>query len=124
MSKRKNQQDEFWVTNISDRNVCVADLGITIPARRSMNLLDSRHHYYTLEQLKQSAASGSLHAKKHYLFVRTVTPELIFTPGIHISKVPLFIAKQQLRSNVVLKEEQYEELAITVEQIVDEMTEE
>ena len=34
---------EWWIINVSDMNVCLADLGITVPAGRSWNLLDSKH---------------------------------------------------------------------------------
>src|ERR1700757_2861428 len=67
----------FWVTNISNRNVSLTDLNLTIPAFRSVNLLDQKHYKYTLEQLQKSQESGSLFRKKSILFVRQVAPTVI-----------------------------------------------
>lgn len=54
---------DFWIVNISKMNVSLSDLRLTVPAGRVLNLLDSRHFCYTLEQLEQSAKSGSLFKK-------------------------------------------------------------
>lgn len=67
----------FWITNISKRNVGLTDLALTVKKQSSVNLLDSRHYKYTLEQLEESAKSGSIFAKSHYIKVRKVPPQII-----------------------------------------------
>lgn len=66
--KRKNKEHEFWVTNISDTNITLGDLGMSFPARKSINLLDDKHFTFTLEQLEESAKSGSLFDKRDMFF--------------------------------------------------------
>lgn len=123
MSKVKENQ--FWVTNISDRNVSLRDLGITISSRKHVNLLDSRHYNFTLEQLELSALSGSLNAKKDKLLVRKTEPEKPIEPGIQISKMPRFIAQNMIRTKIAIEEIKYEELSVSSsseEAFADEMT--
>src|SRR5579885_2867901 len=66
----------FWVTNICNRNVSLADLDLTIKAFTSVNLLDKKHYPYTLEQLQKSATSGSLFAKKNMIVPRKNPPAI------------------------------------------------
>jgi hypothetical protein len=123
MSKlRKIQENEFWVSNISDMNVCVADLALTIPSRKHVNLLNSRHYSYTIEQLEASAKSGSLYKKRDKLKVRQVVPEVSVKPGVYISKAPLFLAQQKLRSGLVIDDPKYEELEVSEESFAEEFT--
>lgn len=60
---------EFLVMNISNRDVSLSDLNLTIKSKRTVNLLDSRHYNFTLEQLQLSAKSGSLFKKSAILKV-------------------------------------------------------
>jgi len=73
----KKEQSTFWVTNISNRNVSLADLNLTIKAFSSVNLLDSKHYYYTIEQLEKSKLEGSIFNKRNKIKVREVAPEII-----------------------------------------------
>ena len=67
---------EFWITNISNKAISLADLGIHIYPFRSVNLLDSNHYrHITEKQLINSAKSGSLFVKSKYVVVRKVHPE-------------------------------------------------
>lgn len=118
-----NKRTEFWITNITKMNVCLSDLRLTVPARRSMNLLDEKHFYYTLEQLEQSAKDGSLFRKNDRIKVRKVPPpeEKNFS-GIYISKEPLFLAQKNLHSQVVIEEPKFEELEISETEFADEFT--
>lgn len=68
---------DFWVTNISKRNVCLSDLALTIKKQSSVNLLDHDHYHYSLEQLEKSAASGSIFLKSHFIRVRKVPPQFV-----------------------------------------------
>jgi histone acetyltransferase (RNA polymerase elongator complex component) len=122
MSKVK--ENEFWATNISNMNVSLRDLGITIPSKKSVNLLNSKHYSFNKEQLELSAATGSLFAKKDKILIRQTAPEIIIAPGIQISKLPRFIAQNMARTKIVVEEIKYEELAISEseEEFADEMT--
>lgn len=53
--------------NISNRDVSLSDLNLTIRAKRTINLLDSKHYSFTFEQLQKSLESGSLFKKRHIL---------------------------------------------------------
>lgn len=120
---RKTKENEFWVSNISDRNVTVRDLGISLRSRSNVNLLDSKHYSFTLEQLKLSAESGSLFAKSDKLKVRQMAPEQLILPGPTLSKMPRFIAQNTARTGIVVEEQKFEELNISDEKMADEMTE-
>jgi hypothetical protein len=110
------KEPEFWVTNICKRNVCLRDLRITIPARRSWNLLDKRHFHFTEEELIKSAESGSIFKKQHIIKVRKVAPEVPVKPGIYICEAPLFVKKLSQQALVVLEPEPvYEDLELNFE---------
>lgn len=98
---------EFWIVNISKKNVCLRDLALTIYSRRSMNLLDSKHFSYTLEQLETSAASGSIFAKSTMIKVRKVAPQPAVKPGIYVLNEPRNLP---LRSQVVIVNKKLEDL--------------
>lgn len=120
MSKIKEKQ--FWASNISNLNVSLRDLGITIPAKKNVNLLDSRHYSFNLEQLELSAVSGSLYTKKDKILIRQSEPEAIIKSGIQVSKVPRFIAQNMARTKIVVEEIKYEELQVSEEEFADDMT--
>jgi hypothetical protein len=110
----------FWITNMSNRNVTLADLNVTVKSFSSINLLDSRHYYLSLEQLKKSEESGSLFNKKNIISIRKTEPEVIKMdiPFLHETYIP-----SRERSVYAFKEEHYEELNITDEQFADENAE-
>ena len=120
---RKTKETEFWVSNISDRNVTVRDLGISLRSKSNVNLLDSRHYNFTLDQLKLSAESGSLHIKSDKLKVRQVAPVQLILPGPQLSNMPRFIAQNTARTGIIVEEKVFEELNIPDEKFADEMTE-
>lgn len=120
---RKTKETEFWVSNISDRNVSLRDLALTIPARKNVNLLNSAHYSYTKEQLELSAESGSLFAKSKLLKVRVVAPEILVKGGPTLSTMPRFIAQNTARTKIVVEEQIFEELNISDEAMANEMTE-
>jgi hypothetical protein len=108
----KKEEPTFWVTNISNMNVSLADLNLTVKAFSSVNLLDKKHYYYTQEQLTKSFESGSIHKKRDKIIVRKVAPEILK------ANVPLtretFIPTRE-RSLLAIKEENYEELNLSEE---------
>src|SRR6266704_6366280 len=102
---RKTKETEFWVSNISDRNITVRDLALSIKSRSNINLLNSDHYSYNLEQLKLSAESGSLKAKSDKLKIRINAPEIIVIPGPQLSRMPRFIAQNTARTGIVTEEQ-------------------
>lgn len=100
----------FWITNISNRNVSLADLNITIKAFSSANLLDTKHYSLTREQLLKSATEGSIFKKRDKIFVRKVPPNQIMDQGILINRDSYLPFKE--RSLLVIKEDRYEELHV------------
>jgi hypothetical protein len=110
----------FWITNISERNVSLADLDLTIKALTSVNLLDAKHHTYTRDQLEKSAQSGSIFKKQRLLRVRQIAP-ILETINMPIDRDAIIPSRQ--RSVLDIKENKYEELAITDEQFVEELIE-
>jgi hypothetical protein len=107
----------FWVTNISKRNVSLADLNLTIKAFSSVNLLDQKHYSYTLEQLQTSVKSGSIYNKRNTIKPRDVAPEIIKMnmPVIAETYIP-----SRERSVYSIKDEKYEELEMSDEDFAKE----
>ncbi len=103
---------EFWIKNISKRNVTLGDLAISVKAGSSVNLL-SKGFAFTLEQLQKSAESGSLHAKSSMIKIRIVPPQEIIRPGIYCF-VPFEPAKTS-RSQIKIIEKKYDELDLSDE---------
>ena len=116
---RAHLRHSFWVINISKQNVCLADLGLTVPVGRSMDLLDKRHFSYTLEQLKKSHESGSLYKKQKKVLVRNKPSEIPVKPGVYISKQPI---PSRHRSAVKVEEPKYEELNFSDERFADDFS--
>lgn len=72
--KANNNKPAFWVTNVSNRNVTLADLALNIKAYSTVNLLDAKHYSLNLDQLNNSKISGSIFKKRHMIKVRNVAP--------------------------------------------------
>jgi hypothetical protein len=107
----------FWITNISNRNVSLTDLALTIKALSSVNLLDNKHYNYSLEQLQKSASSGSLSKKRDKLVVRQLAPTII-KKNIIFDRESMIPTRE--RSLYSIKEEHYEELAVSDEDFAKE----
>lgn len=102
---------EFWVSNISNMNVTLADLALNIRARSSVNLLDNKHYKYTLEQLQASAEKGSLFKKRDKIYVRKLAPKILKS-NLQFNRDSVIPGRE--RSVLEIKQNHYEELAITV----------
>jgi hypothetical protein len=72
-------KEEFWITNLSKMNVSLADLNLTVRPFSSINLLDSKHYSYNIDELEKSAKSGSLYKKSKLVSVRNNAPKVIKT---------------------------------------------
>lgn len=99
----------FWISNICNRNVSLADLNLTVPAFRSINLLDKRHYQYTLERLQASVTNGSIFKKSDKIKVRQIAP-VVIQPSMPFLK-ETFIPSRE-KSVLSIKEEHYAELEI------------
>jgi hypothetical protein len=113
----KPTQPAFWVTNMSNRNVSLADLNLTIKAFSSVNLLDRKHYAYNIDQLKKSEESGSIFNKRNKIVVRQVAPQVIkmAVPALAETYIP-----SRERSVYSIKEEKYEELSLSDEDFAKE----
>jgi len=107
----------FWITNISNRNVSLTDLALTIKAFSSINLLNNKHYSYSLEQLQKSVTSGSLSKKRDKLVVRQLAPTII-KKNIAFDRESMIPTRE--RSLYSIKEEHYEELAVSDEDFAKE----
>jgi len=109
--KPKNKLHEFWVTNISNKDIMLGDLRITIRRGESKNLLNS-HLIYSLAQLEQSANNGSIKFKSNNIKIRNVPPQVPVAPGIYTAQNGRY--SKGLRSNVEIVEKKFEELDIDI----------
>lgn len=107
----------FWVTNISNMNVSLSDLNLTIKPFSSVNLLDSKHYSYTKEQLDKSVKDGSIFKKRNKIFVRKVAP--IVEKKTILSIKDTYIQSRE-RSVYSIKQETYEELEMTDDEFIKE----
>jgi len=113
----KKKEFAFWITNISNRNVTLRDLGLNIKKYSSVNLLSS-HYHYTLEQIEKSIKEGSIFNKKNIIKIRKIEPEPTKKKIIEVSDQPKMSFKN--RSNIIIEEIEYEELKISNEQYANE----
>jgi len=98
---------EWWIINISQMNVCLSDLGITIPSGRSWNLLDSRHFSFKIEDLEKSKNEGSLFKKRDKIRIgkmhQQIPPQ---KDKVELSNQPMQTKK---RSAVKINDPNYED---------------
>jgi hypothetical protein len=109
--KTSSPRAAFWVTNASPMNVTLSDLAINIKAFTTVNLLDTKHYNYTLDQLIKSKTSGSLFKKRDKIAIRDVAPPTIVKyklPFLEESAIP-----SRERSVFSIKETEYDELKVS-----------
>lgn len=103
--------EQFWVTNISNMNVSLADLALSIPARKTVNLLDTRHYSFTKEQLEASHTNGSLFKKRSKIKKRKVPPIIETRQMLEVDFNAIVPSRR--RSIVQIENIQYEELDLS-----------
>jgi hypothetical protein len=99
------------------KDISLADLRLTLRSGRSVNLLDKDHYSYTLEQLQESAKSGSIHKKSYAVKIREVAPR----PKTH--RVDIQNKRAVLkpaRNKVEVEKKYYEELDFDDERAAEE----
>lgn len=114
---------EWWIINISNMNVCLSDLGITVPAGRSWNLLDSKHFNFDLNDLEASKESGSLFKKRDKIKIGTCHRQIVYNGKAELSQQPIQVRK---RSAVKIEDQHYDngDWLFSDEQFADEMSKE
>jgi len=115
--KIPKQPKEFWIVNISTRDVSLGDLYLTVKSQNSINLLDKKHYYFTWEQIFNSVTKGSIFKKRDKIFIRRYPPKFnkVRLQVDEISAIP-----NRGTSIFEIKEDKYEELDITDEQFAEE----
>jgi len=116
---RSLDKPAFFVINTSDRNVCLSDLALTIPAGRCYDLLND-NFYYTIEQLKASLKDGSLHKKRDKIKIGKGRPQIMEPPRRVLSEYPIITRN---RSAVKVDEPVYEELIFSDDDYANQMAE-
>jgi len=80
LPNKPKKEPEFWVINRSiKKDVSIGDLRVTIRKGERKNLL-SKHYNFTIEQLKDSASTGSIYKKSNFLSVQEVKPRMAELP--------------------------------------------
>jgi len=106
---------EYWITNISKRNITLSDLGISVPRETCVNLL-SKNYYLKPEQIEKSVSSGSIFKKRDKILSNTKPrePEI---KRIELSSRPVL---RPPRSIAHIEVKEFEELIISDEKFADE----
>tara|TARA_Y100000310_G_C20583436_1_gene764153 strand:+ start:338 stop:706 length:369 start_codon:yes stop_codon:yes gene_type:complete len=110
----------FFVINISDRNVCLSDLALTIPAGRCYDLLNDNFSF-TIDQLKASLKEGSLHRKRDKIKIGKGRPQVVEPEQKELSEYPIITRN---RSAVKVVEPVFDELIFSDEDYANEMANE
>jgi hypothetical protein len=108
----------FWVVNISDRNVTLSDLLVTIPAGASINLLSKGYPHLSEPILQKSLESGSLFAKRDKIVKRIIPPSGKVERKFMVDE-DSFLPNQP-RSLLEIKEEKYDELDVSDEEFAEQ----
>lgn len=110
---------EFWITNISTNNISLSDLNITLNSYTSVNLLDKRHQYLTVEEIRDSLKKGALskYIKMRKIVIRHSAP-VIFKDEIKVDNDA--IIPNRNTSIFEIEQKNYEELDITDEEFAAE----
>jgi len=120
--REKPKEPEFWITNISTNNISLSDLNITLNSYTSVNLLDKRHQYLTIEEIRNSLNRGALskYIKMRKIVIRHNAP-VIFKNEIKVDKNA--IIPNRHTSIFEIEYRNYEELDITDEEFAAENAE-
>lgn len=104
----------FWANNFSKMNVSLSDLNVTIPAKKSVNLLK----YFPLEKLEESKKTGSLFRKKDKIVISYQEPIINSKENI---KLYDGVILKPLRSVVKTDETPVEDLLFSDEQFAEDL---
>lgn len=110
----------FWITNVSKRDVSLADLNVTIRSFTSVNLLDSKHYQLTESQIQNSLNGGSLAKKSDKIKLRLAPPPSNKATSILKQETAL---PSRARSGIPTIVPQYDELDVSDDAIAEELAE-
>lgn len=113
----KNKPKEFWICNVSNKDVSLSDLHLTIRSYKSINLLDNKHYHYTWEQIVNSCTSGSIFKKRDKIFLRDSAP-IYRKKNLEIDRDSIIPNRE--KSIFEIKQEKFEELDITDEEFAEQ----
>ena len=111
---------EFWIINISNVNVMLADLCFNIPKGCYYNLLDAKHFHYTWDQIEKSAESGSLFKKSDKVKHVPEKPNFGKKLRSEMSTIP---AERKIRTVVKVEVVNYDAILFSDEQYAQEISE-
>ena len=117
---KSSDKPSFFIVNISNKNVCLADLAFTIPAGRCYDLLNDNFSF-TIEQLKASLESGSLYKKRDKIKITNNRPLRPKPIQLELSNYPIVTRN---RSAVKIDEPTFDELLISDDHYANEMAKE
>ena len=112
--------DHFWITNISNRDVSLGDLYLTVRSYKSLNLLDHKHYHYSWEQIYKSFTSGSIFKKRDKIAARK-NPPYVAKKTLTLDRNAVLPSRE--KSIFEIKQETYEELSLSDEQFAAENAE-
>lgn len=118
MTNNIKNEKEFWITNTSKLNVNLVDLKLVIKPYTSINLLDSKHYCYSLDEILKSYENGSLFKKRDKVVKRKIPPHITNNNEITMKKDAYIPSKE--RSIIKIDEEYYEELDLSDEKYAEE----
>ncbi len=113
-------KEHFWLTNLTQADVHLSDLSVFVPARGSINLLDTKHYHLTKEQIFHSFSQGSLYRrlKLRKLVIRKFPPRPAPKKILEIDQNAMVPSRR--RSAINIEEVHYEELEITDDQFAEQ----
>lgn len=117
MNEDNKQPKEFWICNVSKRDVMISDLYLSVKSFTSVNLLDAKHHRYTWDQIIKSCTSGSIFKKRDKIYLRDSAP-IKSRKVIQVDSDSILPNRE--KSIFEIKEEKFEELNLTDEQFAEE----
>ncbi len=118
MIRKPVPSSEFWITNISKKDVNLSDLAVSIKAHSSINLLDKKHYSLTREQCEKSVNSGSIYVRRSYIKVREVLPYEPIKQNLQVANT--IRSDRVLRPVIHVEQPEYEELSFSDEEIASD----
>jgi hypothetical protein len=116
----KKDIKEFWVHNITDTDISLGDLRVTVKSRQSKNLLGVKS-LLTVDQLLKSAESGSLFKRKDKIKITYETPNFNKPKPKYTNSTQFKLSSYPQYSNKKVEKE-YEELDLPDEKFADEFS--
>jgi hypothetical protein len=114
-----NDKKEFWIINVSNRSVCLGDLGVCLQPKQALDLLNIKNFSFTEQQLEESKKSGSLYKKRDKIRALKEKPKFQKQTTKELSKVPM---RGRRKVGTKIEEPKYDELLFSDEEFADEMS--